>query len=115
MSPDEARELFSEAYEGALAADAQRAFDGALEADLALADEYAAFCRALELMRRRPQPAPPNLLPGIQRRLRAQKRGAALRKRLALGGVHPVLLGLLMLAFAGLAWLALELLQAASR
>lgn len=113
MSPDEARELFSEAYEDALTADIQRAFDRALEANIALADEYAAFCRALELMRQRPQPATPNLLPGIQRRLRMQRRAAALQKRFGLGGIKPVGLALLMLAVAGLGWLALELLQAA--
>jgi len=113
MSPDEARELFSDAYEKALAADQQRAFDSALEAHVELADEYAAFCRTLELMRLRPQPAPPNLLPGIQRRLKMNKRGEALRKRFGMGGVHPVALGLLMLALAGLAWIALELLQTA--
>lgn len=113
MSPDEARELFSDAYEEALAADAQAAFDRALEADLKLADEYAAFCRALELMRQRPQPATPNLLPGIQRRLRMQKRGVALQRRFGLGGIRLVTLGLVMLALAGLGWVALELLQAA--
>lgn len=113
MSPDEARELFSDAYEGALAADAKAAFERTLEGDIALADEYAVFCRALELMRGRPQPPTPNLLPGIQRRLRMQKRGAALQKRFGLGGVGPVSLGLLMLALVALAWLALELLQTA--
>lgn len=115
MSPDEARELFSDAYEEALAGDAKHAFERALEADVALADEYAAFCRALELMRRRPPPPAPNLLPGIQRRLRMQKRGEALRKRFGLGAIHPLALGLLMLALAGLAWVALELLQASAR
>lgn len=113
MSPDEARELFSDAYEEALAADTKLAFDNALEADIALADEYAVFCRALELMRQRPRPTPPNLMPGIQRRLRMQKRGAALQKRFGLGGIHPAALGLLMLALAGLGWLALHLLQTA--
>ena len=113
MSPDEARELFSEAYEEALAGEVKVAFDNALEADLELADEYAVFCRALELMRQRPQPTPPNLLPGIQRRLRMQKRGVALQKRFGLGGLHPVALGLLMLLLIGVAWVALELLQAA--
>jgi len=113
MSSDQARELFSDAYEEALAGDAKRAFESALEADVSLADEYAMFCRALELMRQRPQPTPPNLLPGIQRRLRMQKRGAALKKRFGVGGLHPVALGVLMLLFAGLAWIALELLQAA--
>lgn len=113
MSPDEARELFSDAYEEALAGDAKAAFERALDADIALADEYAAFCRALELMRTRPQPQPPNLLPSIQRRLKMQKRGAALQKRFGLGGIHPVALGVLMLALAGLGWLALQLLQTA--
>lgn len=113
MSPDEARELFSDAYEKALASDQQRAFDSALDAHVELADEYAAFCRTLELMRQRPKPMPPNLLPGIQRRLKMNQRGQALRRRFGLGGVHPVALGLLMLALAGLAWVALELLQAA--
>ena len=112
MSPDEARELFSEAYEEALTGEVKVAFDNALEADLELADEYAVFCRALELMRQRSQPMP-NLLPGIQRRLRMQKRGVALQKRFGLAGIHPVALGLLMLLLIGVAWIALELLQAA--
>jgi len=112
MSPEEARELFSDAYEKALAADRQRAFESALEADVELAGEYAAFCRTLELMRLRPQPSPPNLLPGIQRRLKMNRRGEAMRRRFGIGGIRPVPLGLLMLALAGLAWIALELLQA---
>jgi hypothetical protein len=111
MSPDEARELFSDAYEKSLAVDQMRAFESALQAHVELADEYAAFCRTLELMRQRPQPTPPNLLPGIQRRLKMNKRGETLRKRFGMGGVHPVALGLLMLALAGLAWVAFQLLQ----
>ena len=111
MSSDEARELFSDAYEKSLAGDEQRAFESVLEAHVELADEYAAFCRTLELMRRRPQAAPPNLLPGIQRRLKMNKRGETMRRRFGLGGVHPLALGLLMLALAGVAWVAFELLQ----
>jgi hypothetical protein len=106
MSPDEARDLFSEAYEKALAADAQRAFDDALAANAELAGEYAAFCRMLELMKARPRPTP-NLLPGVKRRLRMRGR-SALRNKLY--GVQPIAIGALMLVLLGVAWLALRLL-----
>lgn len=107
MSPDQARDLFSDAYEKALAADAQRAFDAALEANAALAAEYAAFCRMLELMRHRPRPTP-NLLPGVKRRLKQRGR-SALRNKLY--GVQPIAIGALMLVLLGVAWLALHLLM----
>jgi hypothetical protein len=106
MSPDEARDLFSDAYEKALAVDAQAAFDATLEAHAELAAEYAQFCRTLELMRQRPRPTP-NLLPGVRRRLKQRGR-SALRNKLY--GVQPIAIGALMLVLLGVAWLALHLL-----
>ncbi len=111
MTPDEARDLFSDAYEKALAADAQAAFEATLAAHAELAAEYTAFCRTLELMAQRPRPAP-NLLPGVKRRLKQRGR-SALRNRLY--GVQPIAIGVLMLVLVGVAWLALYWLQSASR
>ena len=114
MTPEQARDLFSDAYEGGLPEDVQRVFEAQLAADDALAAEYAAFRRALELVRQRPRVQSPNLLPGVRRRLRRRGRFYAgpLLERLGLGGViHPVALGVLMLALLGLGWVALQLLE----
>jgi len=48
VTADEARELFSEAYDGALSAEQKAAFEAALAADAALRAEYAILCRTLE-------------------------------------------------------------------
>lgn len=81
MSPEQARELFSAAHEGELDAPTRAALDAALAADPALAEQYAAFGRMLELTRGHsplpatPEGGSPNLLPGVQRALRLRSRG----------------------------------------
>lgn len=115
MSPEEARDLFSDAYEGGLAPDVKRVFEAQLAADELLAAEYAAFRRALELMRQRPRVQSPNLLPGVRRRLRRRGRMYSwpLLQRLGFSGlIHPFALGLLMLALLGLGYIALRLIEA---
>jgi len=117
MSPDDVRALFSPALDGELDAATQAELQSALAADPALAAEYAAFARTLELTRRAgDQPvATPNLLPRVQRRLRAQRRGRFYADRFAerAGGgmLQPVLLACALLTVLGLLWLVLHMLD----
>lgn len=48
MTADEARELFSDAYDGALAPEQKEAFEAALAADPELRAEYEALCETLD-------------------------------------------------------------------
>jgi hypothetical protein len=116
MTADQARELFSAAYERELEPEQVQAFEAALAAEPALAREYEAFVATLELARRgpaaagRPAGRAPNLLPGVQRRLRARSQGRFYADRFAerLGGgkLQPLTLALALLILLGLAWLA---------
>lgn len=127
MTPDEARASFSAAFERELDGAEQRAFDAALQANPELAREYQAFVALLELARGRAvtehadADAPgaagssraPDLLPGVQRRLRARSKGRfyadRFAQRLGPGLLQPLPLALIMLALLALAWLALSL------
>jgi len=81
MSPEEARALFSDAYDGELAAEPRAALEAALAADPELAEEYAEFGRMLALARgdsplpATPDGTAPDLLPQVQRALRLRSRG----------------------------------------
>ena len=109
MTSDEARDLFSAAYDAQLSAAEQQAFDAALREDPALARQYAAFCETLDAVAVEATGAPeapgatPNLLPGIQRRLRSASGGRYYGDRFAersgVGWFQPwmLLLGLLLL------------------
>ncbi|HKU44448.1 MAG TPA: hypothetical protein VJR89_40085 [Polyangiales bacterium] len=120
MTSEQARELFSAAYDAELDAPTREAFDSALASDAALAAEYAEFRSLLEAAAEEPGPAAhaPDLLPGIQRRLRARSRGRYYGDRFAeragLGARSPLLLAAIMLVLAGLAWLALRVVQGIS-
>ncbi|HEX4352392.1 MAG TPA: hypothetical protein VHZ95_05745, partial [Polyangiales bacterium] len=72
MTSDEARALFSLAYDLQLSTAERRSFDEALARDAPLAEEYAGFCATFAAISGEPldDPATPNLLPSIQRRLR---------------------------------------------
>ena len=83
MTDDEAVEQFSAAYDGLLSADEQRVFDATLAADEELRREYAEFCRMLKDAQRLTAVEAPNLLPGIQGKLRARSRGRFYRDRFA--------------------------------
>jgi anti-sigma factor RsiW len=117
MSPDDARALFSPALDGELDAATHAELQAAFAADPELAAEYAAFARTLELTRRAAdQPRPtPNLLPRVQRRLRAQSRGRFYADRFAerAGGgmLQPVLLASALFTVLGLLWLVLHMLD----
>ncbi|MDH5675052.1 MAG: hypothetical protein OEZ06_23180 [Myxococcales bacterium] len=119
LSPDEARTLFSEALDGELSPERRRAFDALLSRAPELAAEFEAFSRTVGMTRRVVGAAPtPDLLPGIQRKLRQRSRGRyygnSLAQRLGLGLIHPVALALLMLALLGLAFVTLYAFDAVS-
>lgn len=122
MTADEARALFSDAYDGELDAEQKAAFDALLASDAALASEYAAFCKLLGSMASEldaaaaPTEAPaPDLLPGVQRRLRARSRGRFYADRFAertgSGVANPLLVAAILLALVAVAWLAYAYLQ----
>jgi anti-sigma factor RsiW len=113
MTAAEARELFSAAYERELDGPQAEAFAAALEADPELAREYEAFVATLGFARAgavAPQVREPNLLPGVQRRLRARSRGRfyadRFSERLGGGMLQPLSLALVLLGLLALAWLA---------
>jgi anti-sigma factor RsiW len=119
MTSQEARELFSAAYDAELDAGTQQAFESALAGDIALAAEYAEFRALLQAAAEEPEPTvAPDLLPGVQRRLRARSRGRYYGDRFAeragLGARSPLLLAAVMLVLAALAWLALRVVQGIS-
>jgi anti-sigma factor RsiW len=123
MTPDQARELFSAAFERELDEAQQGAFDAALAADGVLAREYRAFAEMLELTRgtREPQGAvgrPPDLLPGVQRKLRARSRGRFYGDRFAerhgSSSLQPLPLALFTLALLALGWAVVALLSGVS-
>jgi hypothetical protein len=128
MTAAQARELFSEAYEHELDPAQAEAFAAALAADPELAREYDAFVATLSGIvpalrggaasvrparggeSAAPEAAAPNLLPGVQRRLRARSRGRfygdRFSERLGSGLLQPLPLALLLLGVLALAWLA---------
>lgn len=116
MTADEVRELFSAAYDGELDAQQKPAFEAALARDAELAGEYAAFRAMLEGARNDPAETPaPDLLPGVQRRLRARSRGRfysdKFAERAGIGLWNPLLFAVAMVAVVALAWLAYSYLQ----
>ena len=115
MTPEQARERFSAALEGELEPDERDAFERALAEHSELARDYAAFADMLARARGAPPPSPPDLLPGVQRRLRQRSRGRFYRdrfsERLGRGATGPLLLALVMLALLALAWLGLAALE----
>lgn len=124
MTPQEARELFSDAQEEALAPEQRQAFFELLAQEEALAAEYRAFCATLAAVRSQAAGAPethagaaPNLLPGVQRRLRVRSRGRfygdRFAERVGVGPIAPVLWALLVLALIAIAWFASSLLDIA--
>lgn len=112
MTADEARALFSDAYEDELSDAIQKEFGDALAADPALAAEYAAFRALLRGAPTAlgPTPPTPDLLRGVQGRIRRGSRGRFYADRFAeragRGGMHPVALAMLMLLTLVSLWLA---------
>jgi anti-sigma factor RsiW len=137
VTGDEARERFSEAYDDELSAEERAAFEAALAADASLHAEYEEF-RALlsgalpalaadepelhdDVEARRAFLAGtadgdvpvPDLLPGVQKKLRERSRGRYYRDRFAERGRYatPLLLAIVMALVLGMAWFGLSYVQ----
>lgn len=116
MTADEAREHFSAAYDGELSPADKEAFDRAIEADPELRAEWESFRAMFDgmraLAREDAAAPPPQLLRGVQDKLRARSRGRYYRDRFATRArtslTTPVLLALLMLLVLGVALFALH-------
>lgn len=116
MTTDEARDLFSEAFEGDLDEERKTAFDAALREDEALAADYADFVETFRMMRGLAEPESvqaPNLLPRIQERIRRRSGGRYYRDRFSKraggpGWAMPVLAAFAVLIVLSIAWFALQ-------
>jgi anti-sigma factor RsiW len=119
MTSAEARELFSAAADGEL--DDARAAElrEALAADPQLQRDFAAFEATLALMHERADDVgdTPDLLTGVQERLRARSRGRYYGDRFARrrrpGLAWPLLLGVAMLGVLGLLWFCVHMIESA--
>jgi anti-sigma factor RsiW len=118
MSADDARELFSEAYDSELDEDGRAAFDAALAADEDLAEEYAEFAEVIDGTHAMHTggAAAPDLLKGIQRKIRDRSGGRFFRDRFAAKkqiGVAwiTLLLAAVMFLVAGAAYFGLYYVQ----
>jgi hypothetical protein len=116
MTSQEARELFSAAYDADLDESTQRAFEQALASDTILSNEYAEFRTLLQAAADDAEvSSTPDLLPGVQRRLRARSRGRFYRDRFSeragLGARSPLIVAGVMMLIATLVWLAFRVVQ----
>lgn len=114
MNSDEARDLFGDAIEGTLDPAQKEALDAALAADPELRDELEAYRTVVGGAARlatEDEPAP-DLLHGVQSRLRKRSRGRFYRDRFAEQArprsVVPVLAGILVALLAAAAWVATQ-------
>lgn len=117
MTPDQAEALFSVAYDRQLDADEQRAFDAAIASDAALAEKYAEFCRTLATLKASDarDVRTPDLLAGVQRKLRTKSGGRFYADRFSerSGWASRQLFGVLLMAalLLALVWLAFGVFQ----
>jgi anti-sigma factor RsiW len=117
MTSEQAREQFSAAIEQDLDAEQQSAFEAALAADAQLARDYASFRDMLA--RTRPiahgERPVPDLLPGVQRKLRERSQGRfyadRFAERLGSGLLQPLTLALILLGLLAVAWFGLSLFE----
>lgn len=116
MNSNEARDLFSEAFEGDLDEERRGAFDQALADDDELSAEYEDFVETFQMMGRLAAPESvqaPNLLPRIQERIRRRSGGRYYRDRFAKrttgpGFMMPLIAAIAVLVVLGIAWYALQ-------
>jgi anti-sigma factor RsiW len=123
VTPDEAKERFSDALDGLLAPDDADAFERALGADAALRDEYERFRATFEAVRGLATPPPRewsvDLLAGVQRKIRARSRGRYYRDRFSsqLGArafITPLVLALVAIGLVAIAYVDLRLVELSS-
>ncbi|MEZ4336262.1 MAG: hypothetical protein R3B82_06510 [Sandaracinaceae bacterium] len=116
MNSAEARDLFSEAFEGDLDEERKRAFDAVLAEDDALKAEYDDFVDTFNVLHKLAEPESvqaPNLLPRIQERIRRRSGGRYYRDRFSRrsggpGWAMPVIAAVAVLLILGVAWFALS-------
>lgn len=117
MTSDEARELFSDALEGALPAPTKAAFDAALAEDAELRDEWAAFQAVIgstaQLAAKTEDTEPPaDLLHGVQTRLRRRSKGRYYRDRFSEQAgprsALPILVAILVALVLAASWVAIQ-------
>ncbi|MCC6872885.1 MAG: hypothetical protein IT378_01150 [Sandaracinaceae bacterium] len=114
MTSDEARDLFSEALEDELG-ERKQDFDAALSEDDELREEYAMFVatfRTVGGLAETDADDAPDLLEGVQERLRKRSKGRFYRDRFSQGSgpgwTMPLLVGAAMLIVLGIAWIFLQ-------
>ena len=116
MTPDEARDLFGAAIDGELDDARQKELDALLATDEALRtelEELRAIVRETNALGAAEVETPaPDLLGGVQAKLRKRSGGRFYKDRFAEGGgrstVTPLVLAAVMLVLVGLVFLALE-------
>lgn len=119
MTPDEARDLMSDAFEGELDDARRAAFEAAIAADPELAAEWRAFQEGMRRTRAVGLDVAPSvrLLGGVQRRIRARSRGRFYRDKFATlrrgDMLLPVVLGVTTLLLFAVAWVALRYVEIA--
>lgn len=121
MTADEARDLFSEALEGELDAERKAAFEALLAADAELRSEYEAFVaivRGTQRLSLEPDGEPkPDLLRGVQTKLRVRSRGRfyrdAFSTRTRAQLVLPIVLALATILLFAIAWAGFHVVELA--
>ena len=117
MTSDEARELFGEAVEGTLEPAQREAFEAAVAADPELSSELEAYRAVMGGMARiasqgEDDAPPPDLLRGVQTRLRKRSRGRFYRDRFSEQstprGALPVLVAILVALLLAAGWVGMQ-------
>ena len=115
MNPDEARELFSEAFEDDLEEERRAAFDALLAEDDEVRSDYEGFVETLEMMGQlgaADAVDAPNLLPRIQERIRRRSRGRYYRdrfsRRTGVGWTMSVIVAVAVLVILAITWIAIQ-------
>lgn len=84
MNAEDAEALFSAAYDAELPPEERREFERALQANPELAQRYRDFCMTIQTLKLAEESVPaPDLLAGVQRRLRMKSGGRFYRDRFA--------------------------------
>lgn len=84
MNAEDAEALFSAAYDAELPPDERREFERVLETHPELAQRYREFCLTIQTLKLADESVPaPDLLAGVQRRLRLKSGGRFYRDRFA--------------------------------
>lgn len=120
MSKDEARELFSAAFDEQLTPEQRKAFDSLLAGDAELKTEYEQFKSMLGDAHRLSLDddlgaPPPDLLGKVQTKLRKRSRGRYYRDRYSektgLGAMLPIIIGLVMLIILATVYVTMQYVQ----